>query len=154
MDARMTLTVVKTGSDIRAVSRLLRALGQPVRLQILLAIGEGEACVCHLESTLGRRQAYISQHLMALRKAKLLTGRRAGRFVYYRLRQPQLLDLIHQAGMLSGVAPELLGQGPGGSRDHECACPNCAGPVLPEEGQSAPADLNLGDPSAGSTTVK
>jgi len=58
--------------------QLLRLLGQAERLSILLAIGEGEACVCHLEAVFGLRQAHISQQLMVLRDAGLVTDRRDG----------------------------------------------------------------------------
>ena len=54
----------------KLISRLLESISKPARIQILLAIGEDEACVCHLEAVLGYRQAYISQQLMALREAK------------------------------------------------------------------------------------
>lgn len=56
-------------STFDEIAHLLQTIGQTARLQILLAIGEGEACVCHLEAALGWRQAYLSQHLMALREA-------------------------------------------------------------------------------------
>jgi ArsR family transcriptional regulator len=99
---------------------LLQAIGQPIRLQILLAIGECETCVCHLESILDCRQAYLSQHLMALRKAGLLITRREGRFMHYRLTDPRLLDLLHQAAELQGMQlPDL-------SPSRHCSCPNCA----------------------------
>jgi ArsR family transcriptional regulator, arsenate/arsenite/antimonite-responsive transcriptional repressor len=54
--------------SIDQIAKLFQTVGQPARLQILLALGGGEACVCHLEATLHWRQAYLSQHLMALRK--------------------------------------------------------------------------------------
>jgi ArsR family transcriptional regulator len=60
----------------KEIAFLLRVLGQPERLSILLLIGKGEACVCHLEAALGLRQAYISQHLMALREANIVIARR------------------------------------------------------------------------------
>src|SRR3972149_2669774 len=72
----------------------LSAIASPQRVAILLAIGRGEACVCHLEAALGWRQAYISQHLMALRKADILTDRREGRYVFYRLKNASFLDLL------------------------------------------------------------
>ena len=37
----------------------LSAIASPQRVAILLLIGKGEACVCHLEASLGWRQAYI-----------------------------------------------------------------------------------------------
>jgi len=53
------------------ISTPLTAIASPQRIAILIAIGTGEACVCHLETALGSRQAYISQHLMSLRKADI-----------------------------------------------------------------------------------
>ena len=76
---------IKSSSEIKKISQLLRAISSTPRLRILLAIGTGEACVCHLEAKLGLRQAYISQHLMDLRKGKVLTSRREGRFIFYRI---------------------------------------------------------------------
>ena len=61
-----------TSTSLDKVSDLLQVISPEPRLQILLEIGEGEACVCHLEASLGYRQAYISQHLMALREAGFL----------------------------------------------------------------------------------
>jgi ArsR family transcriptional regulator len=110
----------------KSIGRLFRTLGQPTRLQILLAIGDGEACVCHLEVLLGKRQAYISQHLMALRKAKLLQSRREGRFVFYRLKDPKLLDLIRGAGEVmdpDGPGPLFLMEDRSAP---DCVCPHCA----------------------------
>jgi DNA-binding transcriptional ArsR family regulator len=102
------------------IALILKTISQPTRLAILLVIGNGEACVCHLEAILGKRQAYISQHLMALRQAGVLLDRRSGRFVYYRIADPALLDLVRSAGRLVGVeddAPVVA---------TACACPNCA----------------------------
>jgi len=79
------------------VSNLLALIGQPARVQILLVISAREACVCHLEAALGMRQASISQHLMALRKAGLVTPHRDGRNIYYRLTRPEIIEIIHQA---------------------------------------------------------
>jgi DNA-binding transcriptional ArsR family regulator len=107
------------------ISQLLYTLGQPTRVKILLAIGEDESCVCHLEALLGQRQPYISQHLMALRKAKILTTRRDGRFIFYRLRNPKLLDLIQMAGEISGVS-ELMRDVSNQVHDTQtCVCPQC-----------------------------
>jgi ArsR family transcriptional regulator len=106
-------------SPFDSLARLLQTIGQPARLQILLAIGEGETCVCHLEATFGWRQAYLSQHLMALRKAGLLEGRRQGRFIHYRIPDPRLLALIRQAAELRNVPLPDLAPSPG------CGCPNC-----------------------------
>lgn len=115
---------MKSHPSAQKTASVLRALGQPTRVRIMLAIGEGEACVCHLEASLKQRQAYISQHLMALRRAGLLDTRRDGRFIFYRLREPETLNLLRSAGHVAGVSTaELAAQTPAIS---ECGCPNCA----------------------------
>ncbi len=105
--------------SIEPVATLLQAIGQESRLQILLAIGEGETCVCHLEAMLGLRQATLSQHLMALREAGIVCDRREGRYIHYRLRDPVLLDILRQAAVLQGLALPELAPSP------DCDCPNC-----------------------------
>jgi ArsR family transcriptional regulator len=106
------------------LSRLLTQIRQPARIQILLIIGTDETCVCHIEAILSLRQAAISQHLMALRKAGLLATRRDGRHIYYRLANPEVIDLLHHAGALAGLPDDAL--------DHYsrrpypgCTCPQC-----------------------------
>jgi DNA-binding transcriptional ArsR family regulator len=107
-------------SSIDQIAALLQTIGQPARMQILLAIGEGEACVCHLEATFGWRQAYLSQHLMALREAGLVTDRRESRFIFYHLADPRLLGVLSQIAEMQGVSlPEL-------SPSPDCECPNCS----------------------------
>jgi ArsR family transcriptional regulator len=105
---------------------MLQAIDQPARLEILQVIGSGEACVCHLEAALGQRQAYISQHLMALRDAGIITSRRDGRYVYYRLTDARVLDLIGLAGSLAGVPlPATTTPNP----VQDCPCPHCVSAV-------------------------
>ena len=103
----------------------LTAIASPQRIAILLAIGTGEACVCHLETSLGWRQAYISQHLMSLRKADILQDRREGRYVFYRLRDASLLDLITVAARLNGLSPESISALINTQVNASCECPQC-----------------------------
>jgi len=108
------------------IGELLQVIAPPARLAILLTIGHGEACVCHLEAHLGWRQAYISQHLMALREADILLDRRAGRYVYYRLANASLLDLILDSARLSGLKPESIIPLINTENNPSCECPKCA----------------------------
>ena len=106
------------------IAASLQAIASPARVAILLAIGRGEACVCHLEAALGYRQAYISQHLMALREAGIVTDRREGRYIHYRLRDVSILDLVRQAARMQEVTEAemaALAARPG----KECPCPKC-----------------------------
>ena len=127
-----------TNNSLTKISRLLKAISQPERLKILLAIGDDEACVCHLESALAQRQVYISQQLIALRNAGLVTDRREGRFIFYRLLDPSLLDLIREAARITAVSEEELAAITPALILSECSCPNCL-PVL------APGDIKTGN---------
>ena len=113
----------------KQISRFLQSISSSPRLQILLAIGEGEACVCHLETMLGHRQAYISQHLMALRQAKIVTPRREGRNIFYRLTNPDLLTLIRMAGKLSGIPEREIRASGAQLQMSDCLCPHCSDPA-------------------------
>lgn len=115
------------------VAEVLQAISPPARLAILLAIGRGEACVCHLESILGWRQAYISQHLMALRKAEILLDRRDGRYVYYRLKDEAILSLVRDAATLSGLDPLSVDALANPTPDPDCECPHCAPALISPE---------------------
>jgi DNA-binding transcriptional ArsR family regulator len=106
-------------SEWVSVSELLQTIGPVHRLQILSAIGRGEPCVCHLEAAFDWRQAYLSQHLMALREAGVVIAARKGRNVHYRLADPRLLGLIRLSAELRGVAlPKLPAR-------RRCSCPDC-----------------------------
>ncbi|MBK6791080.1 MAG: winged helix-turn-helix transcriptional regulator [Anaerolineales bacterium] len=111
----------------------LQAIASPQRIAILLAIGKGEACVCHLESALGWRQAYISQHLMTLRKADILQDRREGRYVYYRLKTASYLDLILDSAPLSGLSAETVSAVINTKTYPTCECPHCTPAVITVE---------------------
>jgi len=121
----------KKQNSLQPVASLLEAISPLTRLQILLAIGTGEACVCHLETALGLRQAYISQHLMALRKADILRDRREGRYVFYRLKDAALLDLITASARLSGISPETVSSLINTQFNPSCECPQCLPVLIP-----------------------
>lgn len=113
------------------ISRLFALIGQPARIRILLVIASEEACVCHLEAVLGMRQASISQHLMALRKAGMVATHRAGRNIFYRLVQPEVVAVLGQAAQLAGIAPgalSALARRPVAG----CPCPQCNPDLDPE----------------------
>ncbi len=99
-------------------------IAQATRIQILLIISVREACVCHLEAYLGERQAAISQHLMILRDAGLVTTNRDGHNIYYRLAKPEVMDIVYQAARFSGISLEDL-QSSLAKPSFPCPCPHC-----------------------------
>jgi len=109
----------------------MEAIASPQKIAILLAIGQGEACVCHLETALGWRQAYISQHLMALRKAEILEVRREGRYVFYRLKNTSYLDLITASAEVCGLSKETVFELINTQTYPSCECPHCVPTLIP-----------------------
>jgi DNA-binding transcriptional ArsR family regulator len=99
----------------KAQARLLHILSHPARLQILDILRGGEECVCHIQYVLGKRQAYVSQQLMVLRDAGLVTDRKDGLNVYYRLADPAVTAVL---GVVLGPADERR-------ECAESACPRC-----------------------------
>lgn len=127
---------MKSSSHLDNTAALFRAISQPVRLEILLAIGTGEACVCHLEAAIGKRQAYISQQLMALRAAGLVTSRREGRNIFYRVIDLKILEMIQAAGEIYDQEQDVILIQPPQLLQEDCPCPKCAGDV--DEAASPP----------------
>jgi len=83
--------VATTSLQAEQARALLKALSDPLRLQVIEALGGGERCVCDLTADLGLAQSKLSFHLKVLKEAGLLADRQEGRWIYYRLR-PEALD--------------------------------------------------------------
>ena len=65
--------------------QLFKALADETRLRILGLLREGELCVCDIMKVLGFPQSKISRHLAYLRNGGLVTGRREGQWMHYKL---------------------------------------------------------------------
>jgi ArsR family transcriptional regulator len=65
-----------------------KALADPTRLRLLGLLGGGELCVCDLMAALDMPQSTVSRHLGALRKEGWVSGRRCGKWMYYKLADP------------------------------------------------------------------
>jgi ArsR family transcriptional regulator len=104
-------------------TNLLKAIAHPTRLAILDVLRDGEQCVCHMETTLGLRQAYISQQLMILKDAGLIESRRDGLNLYYRVIKPEIHNVLDALGPVTGVVKKLPKHK---HANAECPCPKCA----------------------------
>ncbi len=101
--------VVSTDIDGRLATRVarLKCVADPIRWRVIETLGrEGGRCHCDLEVVLGVPANLLSHHLRVLRDAGLVTTRRLGKQVEYRL-DPAAPRLLHDA--LPDVAPELAG---------------------------------------------
>jgi ArsR family transcriptional regulator len=71
--------------DVQPLTRLFRALGDETRVRIVALLTHGELCVCHIEDALGLSQPNVSRQMGVLRSAGVVTPRREGSWIYYRL---------------------------------------------------------------------
>lgn len=70
---------------LERIADRLKAMGNPFRLKILHTLNEGELTVGEILSRVGGSQANVSKHLNVLRGASLVSSRRDGMSVYYRV---------------------------------------------------------------------
>ncbi len=90
---------------LERIAARLKAMGNPFRLRILQALHEGELSVSEIHTRVGGSQANVSKHLNVLRGADLVTSRREGVSVYYRISDASVFSicetvcdsLLHQA---------------------------------------------------------
>lgn len=80
-----------------SAAELLRVLGSPHRLAIVLALTEEPHCVHELVDLLGISQSLVSQHLRVLRNTRLVRGTRRGRETLYSLADTHVAQIAHDA---------------------------------------------------------
>lgn len=74
---------------------LLKVLANPDRLLLLCHLTKGECCVRDLEAALEIRQPTLSQQLGVLREEGMVTTRRKGKHIYYKLASPESIAIIN-----------------------------------------------------------
>jgi len=74
-------------------ARCLRVLAHPIRLQLIYLLGQGEQSVQELERQVQASQSSVSQHLNLLKDKDIVESRRAAQQVFYRLKDPRVLQL-------------------------------------------------------------
>jgi len=87
------------GGDLGVVSweqraRLLRTIAHPVRLMILESLGEGPRCVTDINALIDIPQPHLSQHIAALREARLIDRYVNGSLRCYYILKPTLVNQL------------------------------------------------------------
>jgi len=89
---------------MREFMAITKALADPNRVRILLALRRGELCVCQITELFGFAPSTISKHLSILHQAHLILSRKSARWVYYRLPDQtapaavrEALDWVHKS---------------------------------------------------------
>ena len=86
-----------------------RSIADPTRVRILKMLEPGELCVCQITAILGLAPATVSKHLSLLKMAGLLSQRKDGRWVFYRLSK---LDNNPYAPPVLGLIQDILDDDP------------------------------------------
>jgi DNA-binding transcriptional ArsR family regulator len=86
---------------------IIQALADQNRVRILLVLQEQELCVCQVVELLQLAPSTVSKHLSILRQARLVRGRKEGRWMYYRLPGAEASEMVSQA--ITWVCGSLIG---------------------------------------------
>jgi len=82
---------------MRDVLDVTKALADGNRLRVLTALAGGELCVCQIVELLQLAPSTVSKHMSVLRHARLVEGRKDGRWMYYRLPDRDASETVRQA---------------------------------------------------------
>lgn len=100
--------------------QIFKALTHTARIEILDVLRDGEHCVCHIEAQLGYRQAYISQQLAVLREANLISDRRDGWNIFYRVVDTRVYEILDTVISMTGSKNVKK------KNKVVCTCPHCS----------------------------
>ena len=78
---------------LRMVADRFKALGEPMRLKLIMSLREGEKNVGQMVEEVAATQANVSRHLQYLTDAGILKRRKDGLHVYYSISDPRVFDL-------------------------------------------------------------
>jgi len=91
---------------IQRLADTYKALGDPSRLKIVLALLSCELCVCDLAAVCEMSESAVSHQLRILRNLNLVCYRKAGKVVFYQLIDDHIKTILHQS--LGHVAEESV----------------------------------------------
>lgn len=92
---------------IESLSSQFKAICEPSRLKILLALREGEMCVYHIVEAVGGNQSAVSHQLRILRDNRIIKARRDGQNIVYSLADAHVLAVLELALAHVGCKEEL-----------------------------------------------
>ena len=116
------------------IENLFKALADRTRLRLIALLGDSEVCVCFLVEILKTSQPKISRHLAYLRRAQIVTARREGKWMHYRLTEP---PDEHAARIFRELRDSLI-EHPEFQRDREKLEKVCCAVQLPVQLRRAP----------------
>jgi ArsR family transcriptional regulator, arsenate/arsenite/antimonite-responsive transcriptional repressor len=121
------------------IELLFKALADRTRLRLINLIGNDEVCVCFFVEVLKTNQPKISRHLAYLRRAGVVSARREGKWMHYRIEEP---PDQHAANIFREVRTWLANDSEM-QRDRQQLVNICCAPRLPVQLQKAPRPASL-----------
>jgi ArsR family transcriptional regulator len=121
------------------IENLFKALADGTRLRLIGLLGDSEVCVCFLVEILKISQPKISRHLAYLRRAQIVTSRREGKWMHYRLTEP---PDQHAARIFREVRASLT-EHPEFQKDREKLQQVCCAVQLPVSLRRAPRPMDM-----------
>jgi DNA-binding transcriptional ArsR family regulator len=96
------MSSMSSNKIIRLKAKIFKALSDPIRLDILYFLRDGEKCVCEIIPHAKLIQPVVSRHLKILKDAGLLIGKKDGNRRVYSITDQQIFQII------DGITPELI----------------------------------------------
>lgn len=101
--------------EVDLAVEIFRLLADATRVRLIAALADGELSVNTLAERVAKPQAAVSQHLAKLRMGRMVTTRRAGNQVFYRLANEHVrtlvVDALHHAEHAAGGVPRHHAEG-------------------------------------------
>src|SRR6185295_8214562 len=127
------------GNNEYRIAFLFKALADHTRLRLINLIGDDEVCVCFFVEVLKLNQPKISRHLAYQRRAGMVSARREGKWIHYRLVEP---PDPHAANIFREVRAWLASE-PAMKTDRARLQKICCATTLPVPLQRAPLPTSL-----------
>lgn len=128
---------------LKEMETFFLALADKTRLRILNLMRESEVCVCFFSEVLGESQPKISRHLAYLRSAGIVSTRREGKWIHYKIEIPENFHIAKiLQDVLEGLKSEKLMR-----EDYEKLCSVCDAREIPVTIARAPKPYILSEPN-------
>lgn len=131
------------GNREYSIELLFKALADRTRLRLINLIGNDEVCVCFFVEVLKLNQPKISRHLAYLRRAGVVSARRDGKWIHYRIVEPP----DPRAANIFQEVRAWLANEPAMKSDRARLERICCAPKLPVQLQRAPLPASLVAPA-------
>jgi ArsR family transcriptional regulator, arsenate/arsenite/antimonite-responsive transcriptional repressor len=99
---------------MRDLMTVIKALADENRVRVLMALGPKELCVCQIVELLGLAPSTVSKHVAILKQARLVDGRKEGRWMFCRLAED---DASAEAKAMTSLVSRLLADDPQSRED-------------------------------------